>query len=263
MNNTQQASLFEEWRQTYYLQRRNFESHTTSYIDVLLPEIAVQLDVFEILRKRLGDKTLTRAFNLAETIGSPFQTQKNGDWLKQSNIIWEPGVVASLYGKTSFVVNEEFYSKEWAKAVLALNTAQKQLKALVNVAHAMGKAVGMDVIPYASRFAKMVFTHPRNFEWVKQVRRKMISHGSTLYQDVEEIILQFLHHCGTTNGMPILTGDKDDPRFDSFFRLGNILRYFTGMFYTSLPSYYSLGFETRGQNLSRNLFKTIRFQNHR
>jgi hypothetical protein len=105
MNNTQQASLFEEWRQTYYLQRRDFESHTTSYIDVLLPEIAVQLDVFEILRKRLGDKTLTRVFNLAETI----------DWLKQSNIIWEPGVVASLYCKPSFVVNEEFTVKNGRK----------------------------------------------------------------------------------------------------------------------------------------------------
>jgi hypothetical protein len=238
MNNTQRASLFEEWRQIHYLHKRNFESHVTSYIDALLPEIAVQLNVFEIfaiLQKRLGDETLTKAFNPTETIGSPFQTQKNGDWLKQSNIvginvrtvgnffnvvkymltlpsfhdsihllpIWEPGVVASLYGKTSFVINEEFYSEEWAKAVPALDTAQKQLKALVNVAHAMGKAVGMDVIPHADRFAEMVFTHPRNFEWVKRVGGKMISHGSTLYQDVEGIIWSFLHRRGTANGTPI------------------------------------------------------------
>jgi hypothetical protein len=49
----------------------------------------------------------------------------------------------------------------------------------------------------------------------------------------------------------ILTSDKDDPRFDIFFHHGNIARYFMGQFLQSFPSYFSLGFETRGRNLER------------
>lgn len=238
MNTTQKVSLFEDWRETHYLHKRNFETHAASYIDVLLPEIAVQLnvfEVFEILQKRLGSETLTMAFDPDGLVESPLKNQQNGNWLKQSNIvginvrtvgnffnvvkylltlpsfhdaihllpIWEPGVVASLYGKTSFVINQEFYSEEWSKAVPALNSAPKQLKALVNIAHALGKTVGMDVIPHTDRFAEMVFTHPRNFEWVKRVGGRIISHEATLFRDIEEIIWLFLHRRGTANGTPI------------------------------------------------------------
>jgi hypothetical protein len=43
----------------------------------------------------------------------------------------------------------------------------------------------------------------------------------------------------------VMTADKDDPRFDEFYRAGNEVRYFTALFLPDMPSYTGLGFETR------------------
>lgn len=43
----------------------------------------------------------------------------------------------------------------------------------------------------------------------------------------------------------IMTADKDDPRFDSFYLKGNEIRLFIGLFLTDMPSYMALGFEQR------------------
>jgi hypothetical protein len=43
----------------------------------------------------------------------------------------------------------------------------------------------------------------------------------------------------------VITGDKDDPRFDEYYRTGNALRMFMALFLTDMPSYTALGYETR------------------
>jgi hypothetical protein len=43
----------------------------------------------------------------------------------------------------------------------------------------------------------------------------------------------------------MITADKDDPRFDSFYLACSEARYFLGMLLTDMPSYMALGFETR------------------
>ena len=43
----------------------------------------------------------------------------------------------------------------------------------------------------------------------------------------------------------MMTADKDDPRFDSFYLKGNEIRMFMGLFLTDMPSYMALGFEQR------------------
>ena len=43
----------------------------------------------------------------------------------------------------------------------------------------------------------------------------------------------------------IITSDKDDPRFDRYYLVGNEFRYFVALFLLDVPSYYSLGFEVR------------------
>jgi hypothetical protein len=47
------------------------------------------------------------------------------------------------------------------------------------------------------------------------------------------------------------TSDKDDPRFDEFYRAGNEARLFTALFLTDMPSYTSLGYEIRDVHLER------------
>jgi hypothetical protein len=51
--------------------------------------------------------------------------------------------------------------------------------------------------------------------------------------------------------LTMITADKDDPRFDSFYTHANHLRYFVGVFLADMPSYMSLGFESRNKHLMR------------
>ncbi len=51
----------------------------------------------------------------------------------------------------------------------------------------------------------------------------------------------------------VMTADKDDPRFDEFYRTGNVFRYFTALFLTDMPSYVGLGFEVRNEHEQRGL----------
>jgi hypothetical protein len=48
----------------------------------------------------------------------------------------------------------------------------------------------------------------------------------------------------------LMTGDKDDPRFDEFYRAGNEVRMFLSLLLPDVPSYVALGFETRDVHLS-------------
>lgn len=52
-------------------------------------------------------------------------------------------------------------------------------------------------------------------------------------------------HRRVTPAWTVLTGDKDDPRFDEFFYAGNELRYFCALFLVNVPSYMALGFRLR------------------
>ena len=49
----------------------------------------------------------------------------------------------------------------------------------------------------------------------------------------------------TAPAFTVMTADKDDPRFDGFYRAGNEARLFTAMLLPDMPSYTGLGFEIR------------------
>ena len=49
----------------------------------------------------------------------------------------------------------------------------------------------------------------------------------------------------TAPAYTVMTADKDDPRFDEFYRAGNEARLFTALFLPDMPSYTGLGFEVR------------------
>jgi hypothetical protein len=52
-----------------------------------------------------------------------------------------------------------------------------------------------------------------------------------------------------TPSFTLLTGDKDDPRFDKFYAGGNEARLFIALFLPDMPSYMGLGFECRDVHL--------------
>jgi hypothetical protein len=155
---------------------------------------------------------------------SPVAGEMDGSWLKRSNMvginirtvgsfwnvikyiltiseiqdsihllpIWEPGVVGSLYGISSWNINQEFYSEEMAEIWPELDTVERQLKTVVNLLHAMNKAVGMDVIPHTDRFSEIVLAHPQYFEWLQREGTEIFDHADNLHEEVQDRILEFL-----------------------------------------------------------------------
>ena len=152
----------------------------THCIPNLLPEDAVLIPtqgVLYILEQRFGAMAVRQAIDPEYVVDSPARQYTNTAWMKQTNMvginvrtvqsfwnvvkymltipqsidsvhllpIWEPGVVASLYGITSWNINTEFFSNELYRAIPKLDTVEKQLKVVVNLLHLMGKKVGMEI----------------------------------------------------------------------------------------------------------------------
>lgn len=136
------------------------------------------------------------------TIGSFFDVAKYTLTLPiQQNAIhllpiWEPGVVQSLYGICSWEINEEFFSAEWQALCPQLDTPERQLKALVNLLHLMGRAVGMDVIPHTDRYSEMALCQPGHFEWLRRDDDEIVDHRAELHEEVERAIFDFVQDMG-------------------------------------------------------------------
>ncbi len=199
-----------------------------SFIPYLQPSDAVRLyadnNLLGIIQRRLGN-TAFDAFNPYKTVDSPLKNkEKDGQWLKRVNIvgvnvrtihnfwnvvkyaltlseaqsvvhllpIWEPGVVASLYGMSTWNINPEFFSGELKQLMPHLDTVEKQLKVVINILHGMGKTVGMDVIPHTDRYSEQVLANPQNFEWLQRIDFKIVRHDNNLHEAVQELIFNFL-----------------------------------------------------------------------
>lgn len=119
--------------------------------------------------------------------------------------IWEPGVVESLYGIAGWNLNREFFSEELHALAPHLDTVERQLRAMSNVLHVMGKTVGMDVIPHTDRFSEATVGSPDLFEWMRVVDRKIVDHSEALHEVVEETIFAWLMTVGPADpglGLP-------------------------------------------------------------
>jgi hypothetical protein len=216
----------------------NFTSGRNSFIYGLLPEDAVNLPITQtisILKKRLGDQSFQAAIELHDspitnhqspTHKSPLGGARGANFVginvrtiqsfwnvvkyaltlpaSQSAVhllpIWEPGVVSSLYGMASWNINPEFFSQELYGAFPHLDTVERQLKASVNLLHAMGKTVGMDVIPHTDRYSEIVLANPQHFEWLLRKGEEILDHSSKLHEKVQAEILDFLKKNGA-NGL--------------------------------------------------------------
>lgn len=196
-----------------------------------MPEDALRMPFQEMLRvleQGLG-ADLYPAFDPAVAIASPIAGQRNTDWLKTANTvginvrtighfwniipyaltlpsaqnaihilpIWEPGVVASLYGPSSWNLNPEFFSRELAAHFPELNTVEKQLKVVINILHLLKKTVGMDVVPHTDRYSEMAVGNPQFFEWLQRRDLVVANHKADLYREVQSLIFKHLQAAGS------------------------------------------------------------------
>lgn len=206
-------------------------SGSTSFIARLLPTEALQLKGNEavfLFEKKLG-ATYFEAINPQNTLknlafSTDARSKQQCNWLKQTNMvginvrtigsfwhvakyaltlpkaqncihllpIWEPGVVASLYGMSSWEINPAFFSSEMHRILPHLDTVEKQLKVVINLLHGLGFSVGMDVIPHTDRYAEQVLANPHHFEWLQRIGNDIVRYENNLHEVVEDLILDFL-----------------------------------------------------------------------
>ena len=70
------------------------------------------------------------------------------------------GLVICGYGIAGWNLTTRFFSDELYEYASNLDTTERQLRAISNLLHVMGKAVGMDVIPHSERFGEPALGTP-------------------------------------------------------------------------------------------------------
>ncbi len=229
------TSLKTDWQRNAAARLDDYARGRAGFVAGVLPEDLLQFPargVTYLLERRFGPDATHRALVPTESVASPVAHQSDGTWLRRTNMvgvnvrtvgnffnvvkyaltlpaahdsihllpIWEPGVVASLYGMASWNINREFFSAELAEALPHLDTVEKQLKVTLNLLHLMGRSVGMDVIPHTDRYAEIVLTNPGHFEWLRRRELTIIDHSAQLYKAVQRCILDWLRAEGPAVG---------------------------------------------------------------
>jgi hypothetical protein len=202
---------------------------TRDVLNLLLDRLGETLDAaLQAAAKRVPIVELPAALQ-GPVVGEP-----DGEWLKTANVvginvrtigtfwnvvkyvltipaaqnaihllpIWEPGVVGSLYGMSSWFINEEFFDSELAAERPELDTVEKQLQAVINVLHALGRAVGMDVIPHTDRFSEIALAFPEYFEWLQRKDAALVDHSADLHKKAQAVILEFVKENGPAVDLP-------------------------------------------------------------
>ncbi|MCI5080741.1 MAG: hypothetical protein MRY78_03565, partial [Saprospiraceae bacterium] len=245
------------WGLQYQQLTQLYTDQQHSFIPGLLPETAIQLPaekVIDILEAKLGRGQLKEALDPDHTFESPLASTKDSAWMKQTNMvginvrtihnffnivkycltlpeyqqsihilpIWEVGVVASLYGMASWNINPEFFSEELYEAYPHLDTVEKQLKVVVNLLHATGRVVGMDVIPHTDRYSEIVLANPHYFEWLRRKDLTITDHRADLHKDVQNSIMSFLVRNGSA--VPTAFPDETNDFFEGEFTEAQRLR---------------------------------------
>lgn len=224
-----------QWNQNARNHIANYVQHKTSYLAECPPPAVFgmpQEQVIYILSQKFGEQAFRNCFNPDFTQPSPVQAQPNSNWLKSTAMvgvnvrtigsfwnvvkyaltlpnrwsaihllpIWECGVVASLYGKASWHINTEFFDNSLVPFFPNLNTAEKQLKVVVNLLHLMGKTVGIDVVPHTDRYSEIVLANPDYFEWLQRKDYTIIDHTDQVVQKVKQIIIDFISQERSASG---------------------------------------------------------------
>lgn len=215
------------WSQNGTTSLTDYSAGRSSWVVGMAPEQALQMpatEVSQLLHQRLGEPTFRACLEVDTPYPSPLRGARDGEWLKSCHTaginvrtignfwkvlhyaltlpdhirgihllpIWEPGVVGSLYGMASWELNPEFFSPDMARMFPELHRVEDQLAVVINFLHALGKVVGMDVIPHTDRYSEIVLANPAYFEWLRRDDLTIVSHREHLHEEAETAILEWL-----------------------------------------------------------------------
>lgn len=208
-----------------------YSNHIFTSFFATLPTEMLQKTVEEIvylLEQHFGN-ALYPAFDPDVKVESPFSRHTNTNWIKTAKTvginvrtvqnfwnlvpytmtlpaaqnaihilpIWEPGVVASLYGPASWNINPAFFSHDLESAFPHLDTVEKQLKVVINLLHLLNKGVGMDVVPHTDRYSEMVIANPSCFEWLRRDDLTIVLHENYILSEIRSNVWNCLKQIGS------------------------------------------------------------------
>lgn len=217
---------------------RAYETGKASFIALPPPQVLALPDaaIFALLEQRLGHDTLARALDPAQTIASPLAQAGVTDpsWLGKSHVVGvHPRVLGSfwnivkyaltlsaaqnalhllpvfeqqmngLYLPNSWRISPEFFDPALAARQPQLDTPDKQLRACVNLLHAMGKAVGLDILRHTGNYSETMMAHPDYFMWVRLSPdgTAIADQGNTVHEQAQAVIRQFVAEWGDASAM--------------------------------------------------------------
>ncbi|THH41858.1 hypothetical protein [Neolewinella litorea] len=225
------ASSFADYLNNWHLHGaeaiEDYTDRKTSYVVGLPPQRALELSAAElarILNDRLGEESFRQAIDPEVRVAGHLDDRPNGDWLKSCHTvginvrtvgsfwnmlkyaltlpdhirgihllpIWEPGVAGSLYGMASWNLNPEFLDHDTLRMFPGLRSVESQLQVTLNLLHALGKVVGVDVMPYADRYSEIVLANPAFFEWLIRDDLTITDHRIHLHETAGAAILDWL-----------------------------------------------------------------------
>lgn len=232
----------QKWSEIGPTRLSNYATGKTNWVVGLAPEHAVNMastEISQLLYHRLGEATYSECLNPEASYPSPEAEEPNGNWLKTCHTvgvnvrtigdfwkvlhyaitlpdhikgvhllpIWEPGVVSSLYGMASWEINPEFYSQDMLRMFPHLNQIEDQLAVVINFLHALGKVVGMDVIPHTDRYSEIVLANPDLFEWLLRDGLEILDQREYLHEEVQGAITDWLSERGPAQPAYAMVGE--------------------------------------------------------
>ena len=185
----------------------------------------------------------------------------NADWevdfSRPRREVWE--YVCRHYATTQHIGNFDFMRGDMSHVQMRPNGVPDEVDDYYDILGTVKSYVQREAeAPWFGYFAE-TFLPPRDsFQFGEELDHLEASLADATLGDLQSTVVgspeylrrfrRYLDDLATRRTAPaygVMTADKDDPRFDEFYRAGNEARLFTALLLPDMPSYTGLGFEIR------------------
>lgn len=183
----------------------------------------------------------------------------NQDWEIDFNQpkpeVW--AYAAKKYQAIAHYYNFDFMRGDMSHVQMRPEGTPKQIDQYYDIHQHIKQVIAAEK-PYFGYFAESFLAPPNTMAYGIEEEHLEASEADSTLGDLQSMVVgsqrfiaefaryhQLLVKQKFAPNFTVMTADKDDPRFDSFYLQGNELRMFIALFLTDMPSYTSLGFEQR------------------
>jgi hypothetical protein len=179
------------------------------------------------------------------------------DFARPRRHVWE--YVCDRYARTQHIGNFDFMRGDMSHVQMRPDGVPEDVDEFYDILGAVKTHIQQEAqAPWFGYFAE-TFLPPRDsFQFGEELDHLEASLADVTLGDMQSTVVgspsylrrfrRYLDDLATRRTAPaygVMTADKDDPRFDEFYRAGNEARLFTALFLPDMPSYTGLGFEVR------------------